>query len=270
VDDIIVTRKADGFHVCVNASNRQAVLDHLLPHAAVLAAKVDDVSRVSGQIAVQGPDSARLIQPLLKGRFPAFMHAVQGTFEGQPIQVSRTGYSGELGVELFVPVAVLESLWEHLLGQSEPVGLGARDTLRLEVGYPLYGHELSREVTPVEAGLSWLVDWDRTGYLGCDVLHQQRADRHRADVRRLVGLVVQQRGIPREGCPVVHEGNRVGTVTSGNMGLSVGQGVAMAYVPAGLAAEGTVLTIEVRGRSLAATVTRPPFYRHGSVRRVVD
>ncbi|MBI5135830.1 MAG: glycine cleavage system aminomethyltransferase GcvT [Nitrospirae bacterium] len=262
VDDVIVTRWADHYHLCVNAANHPAALAHLAPHAARLGATVDDLSAATGQIAVQGPASAALIRPLLAGPFPAFMHAAPGAFEGTAITVSRTGYTGELGVELFVPAAILAPLWERLVAQAPPIGLGARDTLRLEVGYPLYGHELSRQVTPVEAGLHWVVDWGRAGFLGHSVLIERRARRDTA----LCGFTLDGPGVPRDGCAVLHGGHEVGRVTSGNMGLSVGHGVGMAYLPAALTAPGTAIAIDVRGRHLPATVARPPFYRHGSVK----
>ncbi len=268
VDDIIVTRWRDHFHLCVNAANRRAVWDHLARYAEGLSVTMADISADTGQIAVQGPACEGLIRPLLNGPFPRFMHAVEGGFDGTSITVSRTGYTGELGVELFAPVAVLPALWQHLLERgAAPIGLAARDTLRLEVGYPLYGHELSLDVTPVEAGLSWLVDWRRDGYLGRERLHRQRRAK---TVHTLVGLAVTGRGIPREGCPVRRDGEPVGQVTSGNMGLSVGYGVALARLSANAAEPGTALTIDVRGRELAAVVTRPPFYQGGSARVQVD
>ena len=224
--------------------------------------EIVDISDSVSQIAIQGPASTGLIRSLLGEPFPEFMAVATGSFNEVPLIVSRTGYSGELGVELFVPTTVVVPLWEALLLDAVPCGLGARDTLRLEMGYPLYGHELTREVTPVEAGLSWSVDWDRGGYLGHDVLHRHRD----TPTSRLVGFVLTGPGIPRAGCDVLIGGQVVGEVTSGNMGLSVGRGVGMAYLPISHSKAGTELTIDVRGRHLTAWVTRPPFYLRGTVR----
>lgn len=265
VDDIIVTRREDdAFHLCVNASNREPVKTALTRHIQqqTADAALHDESEQIAQIAVQGPACAPLIQPLLSGPFPRFFHAAEGRWDGEDISVSRTGYSGELGVEIFVPVHVVESLWEHLIQDAVPCGLGARDTLRLEMGYPLYGHELSATTTPVAAGLSWLVDWQREG------LPQRAALEHDRDhpQRVLCGVVIDGPGIPRADCLVQADGKEVGTVTSGNMGLSVGHGIGMAYLSQAASAVGTKLQIDVRGKWLAAKVVRPPFYLHGSLK----
>ncbi len=273
VDDIIVTRTQTGaetaWDVCVNASRRLADLDHLTNAAAGAIVAVEDHSERLAQIAVQGPDTPKAIRDLVTGPFPRFMHAVPGEWRGVPLVVSRTGYSGELGVELFLPVDAAPDLWRELLKSTTPCGLGARDTLRLEMGYPLYGAELTEETDPVEAGIAWVVAFDRPDLPSAARLKESRD----APKRRLTGLVLDGPGVPRGHCPVLHDGRKVGETTSGNMALSLGRGVALAYLPPNLAAnaaaEGTPVAIEVRGRALDARVTRPPFWRKGTVRDAV-
>lgn len=265
VDDVIVTRTApEGFDLCVNASRREAVLVHLGGHAHGLEVAVRDRSAAIAQIAVQGPATDRVVRPLLSGPFPAYMTTARGEWRGVPVTVSRTGYTGELGVELFLPVESAPDLWETLRQRADPCGLGARDTLRLEAGYPLYGSELSESVSPVEAGIGWVIAWDRDDLPGGGRLHEDRE----APGRRLIGFTLEG-GVPRHGCAVYADDRPVGEVTSGNMGLSVGHGVALGYLSAALAVEGTAVGIDVRGRRLPARVTRPPFYRQGTVRREV-
>jgi glycine cleavage system T protein (aminomethyltransferase) len=265
VDDIIVTRTGSAWDVCVNASRRLADLDHLTNAAAGAIVAVEDHSDRLAQIAVQGPDTPKAVRALVEGPFPRFMHAVPGEWRGVPLVVSRTGYSGELGVELFLPTDAAPDLWRALLKSTTPCGLGARDTLRLEMGYPLYGAELTEETDPVEAGIAWVVAFDRPDLPSADRLKASRD----TPKRRLTGIVLDGPGVPRGHCPVLHEGKKVGETTSGNMALSLGRGVALAYLPPDLAAEGTPVAVDVRGRALDARVTRPPFWRKGTVRAAV-
>jgi len=266
VDDIIVTAAPDGaYDVCVNASRREADVAHLKAAAAGAVVAVEDHSDRLAQIAVQGPDTPKAVRGLFKGPFPRFMHAVPGTWRGAPLVVSRTGYTGELGVEIFLPVDAAPGLWRDLLNATTPCGLGARDTLRLEMGYPLYGSELTETTDPVEAGVGWVVAFDRPDLPSARRLKASRD----TPKRRLTGLVLDGPGVPRGHCPVLHAGAKVGETTSGNMALSLGRGVALAYLPPNLAAEGTAVTVDVRGRVLEAKVSRPPFWRKGTVRAAV-
>lgn len=266
VDDIIVTKAEDGYDVCVNASRRAADFGHLNAAAEGAMVAVEDHSERLAQIAVQGPDTPKAIRQIFSGPFPRFMHAVPGAWRGRPLVVSRTGYTGELGVEIFLPADAAPGLWRELLGATTPCGLGARDTLRLEMGYPLYGAELTEDTDPVEAGIGWVVAFDRPDLPAAERLKSSRD----APRRRLTGMVLDGPGVPRGHCPVLHDGAKVGEVTSGNMALSVGRGVALAYLPPALAADGTRVAVDVRGRSLDARVTRPPFWRQGTVRAAVQ
>jgi len=266
LDDVIVTGREPGaFDLCANAARREVVTERLAVASGGLDLAVEDVSGAVAQLAVQGPETAAAIRPLLDGAFPAYMTAVTGAWRGVPVTISRTGYTGELGVELFLPADAAPGLWEALGEGTLPCGLGARDTLRLEVGYPLYGAELTEDVSPVEAGIAWVVDWDRPDLPGAERLARDR----KAPERRLAGFEVQGPGVPRGGCPINVDGEPVGILTSGNMGLTVGHGVGLGYLPPALAREGTAVGIDVRGRVLPARVARPPFYRKGTVKAEV-
>ncbi|MFQ5509110.1 MAG: glycine cleavage system aminomethyltransferase GcvT [Leptospirillia bacterium] len=266
VDDVIITCvSGTEYHICANAGSRETVVAYLFHHVRALSAQVVDESEATAQIAIQGPAAAPLVRDFLDGGFPAYMTAAGGHFQGAPLSLTRTGYTGELGVEILLPVEQAAALWDHVTARAVACGLGARDTLRLEMGYPLYGHELGVDVSPVAAGLSWLVDWKRPDFLGHATLLAERT----AARRKLTGLVVEGSGIPRQGCPVMDGDSLVGEVTSGNMSLSLNQGVALAFVDAKHAGAGTGLTVEVRGRRLPVRVTPPPFYRAGSLKTKV-
>ena len=184
-----------------------------------------------------------------------------GLFGSERCIVSHTGYTGERGVELYLSPDAAGRAWDALVeAGATPAGLGARDTLRLEAGYCLYGHELTDETTPLEAGLGWVVKPDAGDFVGRDALAAQKAG---GVPRRLVGLVVEGRGIPRAGYPVVDgDGAEIGTVTSGSQSPVLGQGVALAMVANDPAhtAPGTTLGVSVRGKVLPAAVTKPPFH----------
>jgi aminomethyltransferase len=181
-------------------------------------------------------------------------------WQGVPCVAAGTGYTGEDGVECAVPAAAASALWTAILDTGiEPAGLGARDTLRLEAGLPLHGHELGPGITPLQAGLGWVVGWDKGAFTGRDALETERAS---GPTRRLRGLLAAGRQPPREGAVVTVDGERVGEVTSGNFSPMLERGIAMAFVAtsAGLDGEDPV-TIEQRGRTIEATVVKMPFWR---------
>jgi aminomethyltransferase len=183
--------------------------------------------------------------------------------DGAPGLLSRTGYTGEDGFELYLHPDDAPRVWDRLLEAGRdrglvPAGLGARDTLRLEAGMALYGHEIDRETTPWEANLGWTIKMDKGDFVGRSALAAQKE----AGVeRRLVGFEVEGRGIAREGHPVVHQGREVGRVTSGTWSPTFEKALGMAYVPLALAEPGTAIELEVRGRRLPAKVVKPPFYK---------
>ena len=174
-------------------------------------------------------------------------------FRGTRIPLSRTGYTGEDGFELSGPPELMQDIWKQVVaGGGKPCGLGARDTLRLEMGYPLYGHELEEDITPLEAGLKWVVHLSKDDFIGKDVLVKQN---EQGCPRQLKGFVLTERGVPRESFPVLANGNRIGTVTSGGFSPTRSEGIGMAYVEPDSVPD----AVEIRGRSVSVREETPPF-----------
>jgi aminomethyltransferase len=250
IDDLIAYRFADD-HILlvVNAARVDADRDWLAAHLPD-GVELDDLSEGIAMLALQGPDAPGLVDLPQLDPFGFTEADVCGVHA----IVARTGYTGEPGVELLVAVERAVPLWDGLTAAGAiPAGLGARDTLRLEVCYPLYGNDLDEGHTALEAGLGWVCALDRKDFIGADAL---RAQRDAGGHDRLVAMRVEGRGIPRQGMPV----RPAGEVTSGTMSPSLGIGIGMAYVPAHLAAEGTSLEIDARGRPVAARVSGKPLY----------
>lgn len=257
-DDILVSREAeDAFHLVVNSSNKDKLLGLWRP--APPGVRLDDLSDAEGMVAVQGPRAVALLAGLgLDGSHLGNYRFCDTDWRGCRVRISRTGYTGEDGCELLLPVERVGELWRAVLDAgASPCGLGARDTLRTEAGMPLYGQELGREGTPVEAGLTWAID-PTGGFIGAEAILRQLAQ---GAPRRLVGLRMAERRVPRQGYPVLHDGRPVGAVTSGTLGPSVGAAIGMAYVPSALAAPGTPLAVDIRGQICSCTVTALPFYK---------
>jgi aminomethyltransferase len=264
VDDIIVWWVDDAeFLVMPNASNTGPLVGALEDAVAGHAdgpCTVEDVTTTRAVLAVQGPEArARLeaIEPAWAG-VPRFaVHPA--AFAGEAGWVAGTGYTGEDGVELHVPAAQAGEVWDRLVaGGLVPAGLGARDTLRLEAGLPLHGHELGPGITPLQAGLAWVVRFDKGDFRGRDPLVLER---DRGVDRRLRGFVMDGRQIPRAEYPVLHDGEVVGEVTSGNFSPVLERGIGLAFVRPDLA-EGAAVEIDIRGRPAPAVLTKPPFV-HG-------
>jgi len=266
VDDCIFYKKSDDeFFVVVNASNTAKDLDWFREHASTTC-DVVDVSDQTALIAVQGPKAVGVVDTLGGGtlaELPSFSF-VDANVAGVACMAARTGYTGEDGFELACSPADAPTLWNALMEAALPlgglpIGLGARDTLRLEAKLPLYGNDLDDDHTPLEAGLGWAVKLDRE-FLGAPALRAQKA---RGLERQLVGFTIDEgaRAIARHGYAVVDGGEIVGTVTSGGPGIMVGGAIGLAYVPSRLAAPGTKLTIDCRGKGAAATVVSGKFYK---------
>ncbi len=263
VDDVVVYRRAaDDLLVCVNAANRKKDFDWLAAHAG--GADVKNESDDWAQLAFQGPLAARILQRLTKVNLSAIKtyRFTSGEVAGVPCIVARTGYTGEDGFELFCPPGRAASLWDALLDagkpeQAAPAGLGARDSLRLEMAYRLYGSDMDDSTTPLEAGLAWVVKLEKGDFVGRDALLKQK---EAGLTRKLVGFVLTDAGIARHGYPVLQDGRKVGDVTSGTKSPSLGTSIGLAYVPTALAAEGSTFAVEIRGRAAAARVVKTPFY----------
>jgi aminomethyltransferase len=267
IDDLIVYRLAESrFLVVANAGNAPIVSDALAERLVGFKAVLDDRSLATGLLAVQGPRAAEVLGPLTDVDLTALRYyaAAEGTIAGIPGLVARTGYTGEDGFEVFVDTTATARLWEVLLAavraaDGGPIGLGARDTLRLEAGMPLYGNELDRETNPYDAGLGRVVKLTKDGdFVGREALEKIARD---GPARKLVGLVVEGRGIARHGYPVRADDRRTGVVTSGTLSPTLGVPIAMAYVTPADGEPGTVVEIEIRDARVPARVVALPFYR---------
>ena len=258
LDDIIVWwSQPDGFDVMPNASNTERVRDALGGSKTDVGFQADDVTATRAVLAVQGPEARiRLSAVSPEASEVARSCVAPVEWEGVSLVVAGTGYTGEDGVEIAVPAAAAEQLWDAVTEAGIlPAGLGARDTLRLEAGLPLHGHELGPGITPLQAGLGWVVRWDKPSFRGREAL---AAERERGIHRRLRGLRVQGRRPPREGQAVLRDGEVVGEVTSGNFSPMLEAGIALAFVPPD-ADIGDELAVDMRGTPTPATVVKLPF-----------
>jgi aminomethyltransferase len=273
IDDLIVYRLPDGgagprYLVVANAANTDVDRTELAERIARFDATLIDRSSETALIAVQGPRAMYIVQalvdvPLEDLRYYAI---VEGTVAGVAGLIARTGYTGEDGFELFVPAEAAGRVWDALMAQGreaglQPAGLGARDTLRLEAGMPLYGNELDRGTNPYEAGLGRVVKLEKSGdFVGRQALTEVRRS---GPSRKLIGLTVVGRGIARHGHPIVAaEGKaKIGAVTSGTMSPTLGVPIAMGYVPTDAAEPGTMLAVDIREAPVPVEVVALPFYR---------
>jgi aminomethyltransferase len=262
VDDVIYACLAPGRYLfCVNASNREKDFAWMRERAG--EADVADRSEDFALLALQGPRAAEILQPLavFDLRSLAAFGVVQSEVAGEPSLVSRTGYTGEDGFEIYLAPASAERVWERLLevgasGGLVPAGLGARDTLRLEKGLMLYGNDIDESTTPLEAGLAWVVKLDKGEFVGREALAREKA---KGTSRRLVGLRMNDGPPPRHGYPVWREGRRVGTVTSGAKSPTLGRGIALAMLERASCEPGSRLAVEIRSRQHPAEVVPLPF-----------
>ena len=271
LDDLLIYRVADGFMLVVNADNRARDWRWATGHAERFDVALSDDSDDIALIAVQGPASQAILDPVTDVELGGvgYYRFAEGTVGGARGLGSRTGYTGEDGFELYVPAASATAVWEAVSEAGErfglqPAGLGARDSLRLEMGYALYGNDLDEDHTALESGLGWIVKLQAGDFIGRDALAAEKA---RGVARRLTGIRLTARGFPRPGYPIVHAGEDVGAVTSGVASPSLGAGVALGYLPADAARPGTEVGIRIRGRVIPGLVHRPPFYTEGSIRR---
>lgn len=271
IDDLLVYRFADRFMVVVNASNRAKDLAWIQQHAARFDVDVQDRSDDTALLALQGPAAREILRPLADIDVDdiLYYHFTEGAVAGVGAVIAGTGYTGEDGFELYVDAQDAAGLWRALLEEGRgrrlcPAGLGARDSLRLEMGYALYGNDLDEDHTPLESGLGWITKLDKGDFVGRDEIVRQKEG---GVPRRLVGMRLVGKGFPRPGYAVLSDGRNVGIVTSGTVSPSLGSGIAMGYVPPELSKAGTTCQMDVRGRLVETVVERPPFYTEGSIRR---
>lgn len=252
LDDIMVGKIDNDFLMVVNASNKSKILTWLNTHKPS-AVHIEDLAPAHGFIAVQGPQAIQIIESTLQtGSLPPRFSLFKLTLEGQPCLALRTGYTGEDGLELIIPTPILSKVWDTLIAASiTPCGLGARDTLRLEAGLPLYGQELSESITPLMTRYAWVVKWDKE-FIGKTALLAQK---DQPQLRITVGIEMEERVIPRSHYPVLEGGE----ITSGTLSPSLDKPIAMALVKPEFSQEGSLLTVEIRGVGHTAKVVPVPF-----------
>ncbi len=264
IDDLMVYRTGqEAYLLVVNASNTERDWEWLAERAeGVGDCRMLNVTAEQAMVAVQGPAAIPLLDRLSAGAIGQLARHGHAEVEvaGIPTRACRTGYTGEDGAELIVPSERVGELWDVLLeAWAKPCGLGARDTLRLEAAYPLYGNDLDETTNPLEAGLGWVVAFDKGDFVGRAAL---LAAKQRGLARRLVCFVMVGRGIARAHYPILADGQEVGQVTSGSYAPTLEQNIGMGYVPSDLARVGTELAVGVRGQPVAARVAKRPFYKN--------
>lgn len=268
VDDLLVYRDEDDYMCVVNAARHDADLDWMRAHLPTTAVELQDLSDATCLLALQGPRALAVLAPMVEGPdiagIPYYQHR-QGRVRGVPARISRTGYTGEDGYELYVDAGAAEFLWTEILERGErdgvvPAGLGARDTLRLEAGFRLYGQDMDEDRDPISAGLGWVVKLAKGDFIGRDALARVKA----APVSDFVGLRLGPREIARPHQELLVEGRRIGEVTSGSFSFTLGTGIAMGYVEAGSAPRGAEVTVQLRSDPpvlASAQVVPLPFYK---------
>lgn len=265
IDDVVLYRFAeDRFLICVNAANQEKDLQWLCENRSGNV-EIVDRSAEFAQLAVQGPEAQRILQPLCDHSLDdiRFYWFREGNVAGVPTLVSRTGYTGEDGFELYLDPVRAPRVWEALFETGEgqglvAAGLAARNTLRLEMKFALYGNDIDETTTPLEAGLGWIVKLDKGDFHGRAALARQKES---GVPRKLIGFEMQERGIPRDHYPVYLDSEQAGQVTSGSYAPSLETGIGMAYLPSGQTDPGQQLWIGIREKRVRAEVVRTPFYR---------
>ena len=264
IDDLLVYCIGDSYMLVVNASNIQKDFDWLQSHASG-DVQLTDVSDKTALLAVQGPKSLATLQKLTKVNLSDMKYytSTRGEIAGVPAVISRTGYTGELGFELYFNAdkATAENMWNAIFDAGTefgitPVGLGARDTLRLEMGFCLYGNDIDKTTNPLEAGLGWITKLEKGDFIGRQSMVKAKESGLK---RKLVGLSLPDKMLARHGYPIAMNGSTVGEVTSGTFSPSLQHGIALGYVAQAHAAVGTTVNVQIRGKEVPATVVRIPF-----------
>ncbi len=261
VDDLLVYKVNDEeYFLVINASNIDKDVDWIKSHAEGFDVKIENESEYYGEVAVQGPKAEETLEKLMGLPLQDISFYNFKTFDadGETIIVSRTGYTGEDGFEVYGSHKFTQALWDKLMDAGvQPCGLGCRDTLRFEVGLPLYGDELAADITPIEASLSMFVKLDKPEFIGKEALASQKGN---GVTRRIVGLELECNAIPRHGYPVEIEGKKVGEITTGYRSISTGKSVAMAMIDKPYDKLGTKVEVRIRKKVFPATVVKKRFY----------
>jgi aminomethyltransferase len=269
LDDVIISKDVKNWILVCNAGNREKLHRHFVEtrHREDLDFDMSDQTESTGMVALQGPKVIERIAGVLPADVKAMKryHFESGSYMGLlKFTIFRSGYTGEDGVEIIIPAKVSSMAMKLIAGKTDketatikPAGLGARDTLRMEAGMPLYGHELTENIDPMTAGLGWAVDLTKD-FIGADAL---RSIAETGVKRRLVGLELEGNRIARQGYPVMLDGKAIGEVTSGTLSPTLGKSIAMAYADSDRAAEGAMLVIDMKGTGASAKVVKLPFYK---------
>lgn len=262
VDDILIYRNApDDYFVVVNASNTDKDFEWMRDSAAGMDVDVRNVSADYAQLAIQGPDAQKMLQPMTDANLAAikYYRFTKASVDGAPAIVSRTGYTGEDGFEVYVAPEHGPRIMQKLIDAgARPCGLGARDTLRLEAKMALYGNDIDATTTPIEADLGWIVKLDKGEFSGRDVLEREKAE---GPARKLVGFEMVDRGIARHGYPVVDGSEEIGVVTSGTHSPTLKKAIGLAYLPLDRSEPGSEFAVLIRGKETRARVVPTPFYK---------
>lgn len=269
VDDLLVHKLPDRYFLVVNGANIEKDFAWLSGHLPQ-DVKLENISDLTGLLAIQGPKAQDIMAQLTSFDLDSlgYYWCVEAEVCGRKILFSRTGYTGEDGFELYVSPEDAGLFWDQTISAGQPsniarVGLGARDSLRLEMKFSLYGNDIDQTTNPIEAGLGWVVKPDKGDFIGREPILRMKTEK---PPRKLIALEMLEKAVPRHGYKVIKDNAQVGLVTSGTHSPSLGKGIAMAYVQRGHTKQKTELNIDIRGRSFACEVIKPPFYKNGSHR----
>ena len=266
VDDIVLYHFEEYYMMVVNAANIKDDYNWLLENSNEDVV-IENISENLNLIAVQGPKSAVILNDVLDCNLNQlkYYNFIQLIFNGDSLIVSRTGYTGELGFEIYGNSESIVSLWDNIFDYKKlkvmPVGLGARDTLRLEMNYSLYGMDISRSINPIEAGLGWITSFNKGDFIGRDALLLGKNENH----KRRISFEMLERAVPRNNYDIIIDGNIVGKVTSGTQSPTLDKGIGIGYIQVDHSASGTEISIDIRSREKLAVIVPPPFYKYGTV-----
>ena len=267
IDDLVIYRFDDHYMMVVNAANIGSDFQWI-SNKIKGDVTLRDISDETNLIAVQGPKSGGLLHGITDHNLSKlkFYHFIETNVAGYPVVLSRTGYTGELGFEIYGNDESILAIWDKLFDTQElqvlPVGLGARDTLRMEMKYTLYGMDIDRGTTPIEAGLRWITKFDKGAFIGRESLMDENIEYK----KRLVCFEMMERAVPRHNYDIFVNEKQIGMVTSGTQSPSLNKGIGLGYVEMEYANPGTKIDIDIRGRKKSATIMKPPLYKHGTVK----
>ncbi len=269
IDDVIIYKKNSEFMMVVNASNIEKNFDWLESNI-IEGVVIKNISEDIGLIAIQGPYSRKILQSLVKQnisnlRFYHFIDKID--ISGNKALISRTGYTGELGYEIYANPVSLKKIWKKLIEKGSqygiiPAGLGCRDTLRLEMGYLLYGNDINQKINPIEAGLGWITKFDKGDFIGRKAIIQKKNEMS----KHIFCFSMLDRAIPRAGCDIIFDSKSIGNVSSGTMSPTIRKGIGMGYIEKSHYKLGSRIGINIRGKLKEAKIVGPPFHKLGSLR----